>query len=114
MNVNEGVWMYMNQCDGIWKYMIVYECKWEVNECKQTCRKISDGIGIYRMVYGCICANMDVCESIWWYVNRSKWEYTKVHEAIWRYRDLYDGVWVFMPTYGCIWRYMMVYECKWQ
>ena len=28
INVNEGVWMYMSQCDGIWKYIIVYECKW--------------------------------------------------------------------------------------
>ena len=51
-----------------------------VNECIQKCMKISDGIGIYIMVYGCICANMDVSESNWWYmmVKGGKWKYIKV------------------------------------
>ena len=36
--------------------------------------KLCDGIGIHMMVYGCICAHMDVYESICWYrnVNGSK------------------------------------------
>ena len=45
-----------------------------VNEGIQKCMKISDGIGIYVMVYGCLCLHMDVCESILRYlkVNGSK------------------------------------------
>ena len=35
-----------------------------VNECIRECKKLCDGIGIYMMVYGCVCAHMDVCESI--------------------------------------------------
>ena len=40
-----------------------------VNEGIQKCMKICDGIGIYVIVYGCLCLHMDVCESILWYLN---------------------------------------------
>ena len=38
-------------------------------ECIQKCMKISDGIGIYMMVNGCISAHMDVYENLLWYMN---------------------------------------------
>ena len=31
--------------------------------------KLCDGIGMFMMVYGCMSANMDVYESICWYMN---------------------------------------------
>ena len=31
--------------------------------------KLCDGIRIHMMVYGCICAHMDVYERIQWYMN---------------------------------------------
>ena len=42
--------------------------------------KLCAGIQIYMVVYGCISANMDVYESICWYmnVNGSKEKYMKV------------------------------------
>ena len=45
---------------------------------------LCDGIGIYMMVYGCMSANMDVYESICWYmnVNGSKRVYMKMYEAL--------------------------------
>ena len=47
--------------------------------------KLCDGIGIYRMVYGCKWAHMVVYKSKWWYmnVNVSKKEYIKMYEALW-------------------------------
>ena len=42
--------------------------------------KLCDGIGMYMTVFGCISSNMDVYESISWYmnVNGSKEKYMKV------------------------------------
>ena len=40
-----------------------------VNECIRKCMKLCDGIGMHMMVYGCISANMDVSQSICWYMN---------------------------------------------
>ena len=56
-----------------------------VNECIRKCMKLCDGIGIYKMVYGCKWAHMVVYKSKWWYmnVNVSKWEYIKMYEALW-------------------------------
>ena len=31
--------------------------------------KLCDGIGMHMMVYGCITANINVYESICWYMN---------------------------------------------
>ena len=64
-----------------------------VNEYRRKCMKLCDGIGLYTMSYGCICTQMDVCESIWWYrnVNGTKWEYMKVYEAIY-------GIWMHMKA----------------
>ena len=46
--------------------------------------KQCDGIWMHMMVYGCICANMDVYESIWCFmnVNGSKGMYIEVYDGI--------------------------------
>ena len=49
-------------------------------------------------MYGCICARMDVYESIWWYmnVNGSRLMYKKVYDAVWWYMNAYESVWMYM------------------
>ena len=79
-----------------------------VNECIWKCMKPCDGIRMHMIEYGCISSNMDVYESICWYmnVNGKKWEYMKVYEALWLYMKAYESAWKYMNL-------MMVYETIW-
>ena len=79
----------------------MYEDKWRY-------RDLYDGVCF-------ICAHMNVCESICWYmnVNGRKWVYMKVYEALWWYMIAYEHVRMYMRKNDGIWNYMIVYECKW-
>ena len=68
--------------------------------------KLCDGIGIYMMVYGCVCAHMGVCESIWWYmnVNGGKWDFMKNNEVLRCYMNAYESIWMYMSQYDGMWK----------
>ena len=72
-----------------------------VNGSKKVYMKVYEALWWYwmlMMVYGCICARMDVYESIWSYmnVNGSKLMYKKVYDAVWWYMNAYESVWMYM------------------